>query len=97
MSLSLLIRKVAGAWVALACVAPALTLAQSTAYFTNGSEYAIVGALPGDQTFAQASLAAQGGFLVWEDNGADGKGLGILGVGLDSNLQAVQSPFRVTR
>ncbi len=97
MSLSLLIRKVAGAWVALACVAPALTLAQSTAYFTNGSEYAIVGALPGDQTFAQASLAAQGGFLVWEDNGADGKGLGILGVGLDSNLQAVQSPFRVNQ
>lgn len=97
MSLSLLIRKAVRACGGLACLVPALALAQNTAYFTNGSEYAIVGAMPGAQTFSHASLNAQGGFLVWEDNGGDGKGLGVLGMGLDSQLRAAQAPFRVNQ
>ena len=74
--------------------APGVLLAQ-TGYVTNGVEYAIAGALPGDQYYPQLGIGPLGGFLVWEDNVCDADGRGIAAVGLDSNLQKVQAPFRV--
>src|ERR1041384_2247969 len=52
---------------ALALGLPAVAFAQG-AYLTNGTEYAIAGALPGDQVRPGLSLGTSGGYLVWEDN-----------------------------
>lgn len=66
----------AGAVVCLLALAmPAC--AQTNYYGTNGTEYAIVGALPGDQVFPDAAISTTGGFLVWQDNATDGDGWGI--------------------
>ena len=95
MELSLLARKTAVfCWLAIGT--PGIVFAQAN-FVTNSGEYAIAGALPGDQLHPQASLNASGGFLVWEDNVSDGRGLGIGAVGLDSNFSAAQRAFRVNQ
>lgn len=43
----------------------------------QGAQFAIAGALPGEQTGARLVLGSSSGLLVWQDNGIDGKGLGI--------------------
>src|ERR1700679_586844 len=58
-------------------VIPSAVFAQTNYYSTNGTEYAIIGSLPGDQVFPDAALTAGGGFVVWEDNATDGSGLGV--------------------
>lgn len=68
--------------------------AQGT-YATNGGEYAIAGALPGDQVHPAVALTTNGGFLVWQDNITDPTGLGISALRLDSSFSGVLSPFRV--
>jgi hypothetical protein len=79
----------------LAVAAPGVGLGQTNIYLTNGVEYAIAGALPGDQTHSQLGLSVSGGYLVWEDNFTDGDGLGISALQLDSGFSGVLSPFRV--
>jgi hypothetical protein len=84
---------------ALACLAmlagiPGTLLAQGT-YTTNGSEYAIAGTLPSDQTYPCLALATTGGFLAWQDNITDGDGLGISALRLDSSFSASLASFRV--
>jgi len=74
---------------------PAVVLAQTNSYKTNGVEYAIAGALPGDQVHPGLSIRNTGGYLVWEDNLTDGDGLGISALQLNSSLSGVYSPFRV--
>lgn len=74
-----------------------LTLLTTQAPVSRAGEFPIGGALPGDQDFPAASVTTNGGYLVWEDNRIDGgkHGSGIAAAGLDSNLSATGSVFRV--
>src|SRR5689334_12541704 len=65
---------------------PATALAQTNYYATNGVEYSVVGSLPGDQVWPDAALAANGGYLVWQDNITDGSGWGVSACRLDTTL-----------
>ena len=74
---------------------PFIGLAQTNYYSTNGTEYAVVGSLPGDQMFPDAALSANGGYVVWQDNATDGDGWGVSARRLDSTLSGSLSTFRV--
>jgi len=75
---------------------PALTaLGQTNYYGPNGTEYAVVGSLPGDQVFPSAAISSTGGFVVWQDNYTDGDSWGISARRLDATLSGSLSPFRV--
>ncbi|MBW8865239.1 MAG: hypothetical protein JF609_10035 [Verrucomicrobia bacterium] len=69
--------------------------AQTNYYSTNGTEYAVVGAMPGDQVFPDIAISTTGGFLVWQDNVTDGDYAGVSARRLDSTLSGALSPFRV--
>ena len=73
---------------------PGLVFGQGN-YTTNGSEYAIAGTLPSDQTQPGLALSTNGGLLVWQDNTTDGDGLGISALRLDSGFSASLASFRV--
>jgi hypothetical protein len=74
---------------------PAVVWGQTNYYATNGTEYAIVGSLPGDQVHPDAAVNANGGFAVWQDNITDGNGLGVSAMQLNSTLSGSGSSFRV--
>jgi len=74
---------------------PAIVRGQTNYYAANGTEYAVVGALPGDQVFPDAAVTTAGGFLVWHDNATDGDGWGVSARRLDSTLSGTLSTFRV--
>jgi hypothetical protein len=77
-------------------LAVALTASAQTNYYgTNGTEYAIVGSLPGDQVFPAAAISTNGGFVVWQDNATDGDGWGVSARRLDSTLSGTLGTFRV--
>jgi len=80
---------------ALAGLAVATVSAQTNYYSANGTEYAIVGKLLGDQMFPDAAISATNGLVVWQDNATDGDGWGISAQRLDGTLSGVLSPFRV--
>lgn len=65
------------------------------AFSPGGNDYPIAGSLNGDQTSPHATIKSSGGYLVWQDNGADGNGLGIRAERLDSNLNKLNPVFRV--
>lgn len=69
--------------------------AQTSYYGTNGTEYAVIGALPGDQIFPDASITTTGGILVWQDNITDGDGWGVSARRLDGTLSGTLGTFRV--
>jgi hypothetical protein len=73
---------------------PAALHAQ-TNYGPSGYEYLIAGTLPQDQVHGQTAVNASGGYLVWQDNIADGSGLGISALQLDSSFSGSLSSFRV--
>src|SRR5579859_5852208 len=73
---------------------PTLLFARGT-FVTNGVEYAIAGAKPGDQVHPSVAINANGGFLVWEDNITSSAGLGISALRLDANYSASMSSFKV--
>ncbi len=64
-------------------------------YTTNGTEFPIVGTLPGDQVMPDVALSANGGMVVWQDNATDGSGTGISARQVDSTLSGNYSTFRV--
>jgi len=66
-----------------------------TNYAANGTEYSIIGSLPGDQLFPDIALSPNGGFVVWQDNITDGSGWGISAMQLDGTLSGSGSIFRV--
>ena len=70
-------------------------LAQTNYYNPNGTEYAVIGALPGDQVFPDVAISTTGGFLVWQDNITDGDSWGVSARRLDSTLSGTLGPFRV--
>src|SRR6266850_5558288 len=80
----------------IASALPLLSFGQSV-FVTNGGQYAITGVLPGDQVHSFASINAQGGYLVWDDNSIDGSGQGIAAVALDSNFSFASARFRVNQ
>jgi len=74
---------------------PAAVFAQNY-YTTNGTEYAIVGSLPGDQVFPDVAVTPSGGFVVWQDNITDGSGWGVSAMRLvGGTLSGSGSSFRV--
>ncbi len=70
-------------------VLPAAVFGQTNYYTTNGTEYAVVGQLPGDQVWPDVAAGTNGGFVVWQDNATDGSGWGVSATRLDSTLSAV--------
>jgi len=60
-------------------------------------EYAIIGALPGDQTMSHIAFNANGGWLVYQDNAIDGDGSGIAARHLNSTLSGDLNLFRVNQ
>ena len=91
MSFLLLVRKLACRFA----VAIPLVVSAQSGFAPLGGEYAIVGALPGDQVMPSVSINAAGGYVVWQDNATDGDGWGISGRALNSSLSGVQGAFRV--
>jgi hypothetical protein len=84
--------------VVLACgLAVATSVLAQSGYAPVASEYAIVGALSGDQVFPQLGLNANGGYIVWQDNITDGDGWGISARRLDGTFSQVFSNFRVNQ
>jgi hypothetical protein len=76
---------------------PAAVFGQTNYYSKNGTEYANVGSLPGDQVFPDVAVTTSGGFVVWQDNATDGSGWGISARRLDSTLSGTLSTFRVNQ
>jgi hypothetical protein len=72
-----------------------LTAPAQNAFSPGGDDYAIAGARLGDQTAPHAAIAPAGGWLVWQDNAADGNGLGISAARLDAGLALNGAAFRV--
>jgi hypothetical protein len=70
---------------------PAAVFGQTNYYTTNGTEYAIVGSLPGDQVWPDVAAGINGGFIVGQDNATDGSGLGVSASRLDFTLSAVST------
>ena len=96
MSLSVRARSVAVSLVwALVPVVVSSVSAQTNYYAANGSEYAVVGSLLGDQVFPDAAISPTGGFVVWQDNATDGDGWGVSARRLDATLSGTLGTFRV--
>src|SRR5208283_4878091 len=96
MSLSLSVRRLVLSLGWGLCLAlPAAASAQTNYYARNGTEYPIVGSLPGDQVCPDAALTPNGGFVVWQDNATDGSGWGISAEQVNSTLSGSLSSFRV--
>lgn len=70
-------------------------LGAQNAFSPGGTNYPISGPLPGDQTLSQAAIHAAGGLVVWQDNGADGNGLGVRAVRLGAGLSPTGNSFLV--
>src|SRR5579862_4996674 len=64
-------------------------------YVTNGVEYAIAGAKPGEQVHPDIAVNANGGYLVWEDNATSPSGLTVNALRLDSSFSGSLSSFKV--
>ena len=97
MSLSLPFGRKAAVWFcwSLLFALPSAVFAQTNYFGTNGTQYAIVGQLPGDQVWPDISARTNGGFVVWQDNATDGSGWGVSARKLDSTLSGTLSTFRV--
>jgi hypothetical protein len=76
---------------------PAAVWGQTNYYAKNGTEYAVVGSMPGDQMFPDAAVTPAGGFVVWQDNATDGSGWGISARRVDSTLSGTLGSFRVNQ
>src|SRR5437867_3781428 len=63
----------------------------------EGGESLLSGARIGDQTCPQISISETGGYAVCQDNGIDGKGLGIAARRLNQNLSTSFGAFRVNQ
>ena len=93
MSFSLSARKLAVCWCSLVAI-PVVALSQNS-YVASGGEYSVAGKLPGDQVHPQVSFTTNGGYVVWEDYWADGKGLGLGAMRLKNDLSSSGRSFRV--
>src|SRR5271154_6497599 len=76
---------------------PAAAFAQTNYYTTNGTEYAIIGLLSGDQVLPDVAVSTNGGFVVWQDDITDGNGWGISAEQVNGTLSGTLSTFRVNQ
>ena len=83
--------------ISLLLAATSISSAQTNYYSTNGGEYTIVGALPGNQVFPDAAISTTGGFVVWQDNATDGDGWGVSARRLDATFSGTLGTFRVNQ
>jgi hypothetical protein len=74
---------------------PGVVSGQTSYYTTHGVEYAIVGALSGDQVFPDAAVTPAGGFIVWQDNITDGDGWGVSMMPVNGTLSGSGSTYHV--
>jgi len=74
---------------------PAAVFAQTNYYAADGTEYAIVGSLPGDQIYPDVALNTNGGYVVWQDNVTDPVGEGISAMQVNSTLSGSGDVFQV--
>lgn len=68
---------------------------QTNFYVGYGTEYPIIGSLPGDQTYPDVALNKNGGYVVWQDNITDPVGLGISAMQINSTLSGSGDVFAV--
>ncbi len=73
----------------------ATSQAQTNYYSAYGTEYSIVGSLPGDQMYPDLALNKNGGYIVWQDNITDPVGLGISAMQINSTLSGSGAIFAV--
>ena len=74
---------------------PVVTWGQTNYYAADGTEYAIIGSMPGDQVSPDVAVSTNGGFVVWQDNVTDGSGWGVSAMQINSTLSGSGSSFRV--
>lgn len=74
---------------------PAVSRAQTNYYAADGTEYPIIGSLPGDQIYPDVALNSEGGYVVWQDNITDPVGEGISAMQLNSTLSGSGDIFQV--
>src|SRR5579859_4023913 len=72
-------------WVLFLAI-PAAVFGQTNYYAAEGTQYPIIGSLPGDQLYPDIALNANGGYIVWQDNITDPIGEGINAMRLNSTL-----------
>jgi len=82
------------AWLVMAI--PVIAIGQN-AFSPGGPDYKIVGSLPGDQVWPEIAVNTNGGWLVWQDNAADGSGFGIRAIKLDKQFVPTGQFFRVNQ
>jgi hypothetical protein len=75
--------------------ASATPLLGQSVFDPQGGEFAIAGALSGEQVHARLALDQSGGYLVWQDNFIDGSGLGIGATRLGSSFNPEFSAVRI--
>ena len=61
----------------------------------SAGEFSIIGTQPGDQLWPQLALNPDGGYILWQDNGLDGRGLSIGALHLNNRLIPDRDPFIV--
>lgn len=81
-------------WVLFLAI-PAAVFGQTNYYAAEGTQYPIVGSLPGDQVYPDVALNANGGYIVWQDNITDPVGEGISAMRLNSTLSGSGDIFQV--
>lgn len=74
---------------------PVVAFSQTNYYAANGTQYSIIGSLPGDQFYPAVALNAKGGFVVWQDNITDPVGEGISAMQINSTLSGSGDIFAV--
>jgi hypothetical protein len=74
---------------------PAAVFAQTNYYGADGTQYPVIGSLPGDQINPDVVLNSKGGFVVWQDNITDPTGEGISAMQLNSTLSGSGDIFAV--
>lgn len=75
---------------------PAVAFTQTSYYSASSpTNYPIIGSLPGDQTYPDVAINAQGGYVVWQDNITDPVGEGISAMQLNSTLSGSGDVFQV--
>lgn len=74
-------------------------VAAAQEFSRSGGEVPASGARLGDQVFPALSLGPEGGYVVWQDSLADGrgKGQGVMAQRLDANLQPGGEPFLLSQ
>jgi len=74
---------------------PAAVFGQTNYYAAEGTQYSIIGSLPGDQMWPDVALGTNGGYVVWQDNITDPVGIGISAMKLNTTLSGSGDIFQV--